>query len=101
MVLGIKEDHCVLPWLICHASSLTNRYQVGIDGKVVYERWKRRSFKGYAVEIGERIMYLKPGSRGKDWLEPSWEKGVWLGWRDETGETIVGTPGGRVKAKDI
>ena len=46
-------------------------------------------------------MYLKPNSKGVDKLNPRWEQGVWLGVRDESGEIIIGTPEGVVKARDF
>ena len=46
-------------------------------------------------------MYLKAGTAGKDKLLPRWEYGIWLGIRDESGEIIVGTPDGVVKARDF
>ena len=46
-------------------------------------------------------MYLKPGTQGKYKFNPRWEKGIWLGVRDETAEIIIGTDSGAVKARDF
>jgi hypothetical protein len=46
-------------------------------------------------------MYLKAGTQGINKLNPRWEKGIWLGVRDETGEIVVGTPEGVIKARDL
>ena len=44
-------------------------------------------------------MYLKPESVGKDKAESRWEDGVYLGVRGESGELIIGTSSGVIKAK--
>ena len=46
-------------------------------------------------------MYVKAGTAGRDKLQCRWERGVWLGVRDETGEVVIGTPMGVVKARDF
>ena len=46
-------------------------------------------------------MYLKMGTRGRDKLDSRWEQGVWLGVKDTSGEIIIGTPDGVVKARDF
>ena len=46
-------------------------------------------------------MYLEPGTKGQDKFNCRWERGVWLGIRDESGEIIIGTPDGVVKARDF
>ena len=38
---------------------------------------------------------------GKDKLDRRWENGIWLGMRDESGETLVGTSEGVVKCRDF
>ena len=94
------EMSCV-PWMMSHASGLINRYHIGEDGKTNYQRWKGKSFKREVAEFGECVFYLKAGTRGVDKFECRWEEGVWLGVRDETGEVIIGTPQGVVKARDF
>ena len=47
------------------------------------------------------ILYMTPGITGKDKLDARWEKGIWLGIRDRSGEVIVGTPDGCVKVRSI
>ena len=39
----------------------------------------------------ETIVYLNVGTAGVEQISVRWEKGRWLGVRDETGEIIVGT----------
>ena len=37
---------------------------------------------------------MKPGSAGKDKLDSRWEKGIFLGVREASGEWYIGTPSG-------
>ena len=40
-------------------------------------------------------------SAGKDKFDARWKEGVWLGVRMESGESLIGTDGGVVKARDF
>ena len=91
----------VFAWLVIHAAKTLNRYHIGEDGKTAYQRWKGKPFRREVTEFGECVMYLKAGTSGRDKLQPRWERGVWLGIRDESGEIIIGTPEGVVKARDF
>ena len=84
-----------------HVARAINRYHLGMDGKIAYQRWKGKPFRRDVAEFGECVMYLKSGTKGRDKFEYRWEHGVWLGVRDESGEIIVGTPDGVVKARDF
>ena len=46
-------------------------------------------------------MYLKLESEGKDKGESRWREGIFLGIRGESGELIVGTNEGTVKARTL
>ena len=78
-----------MPWLVMHAARTINRYHVGVDGKTAYRRWKGKEVRREVAEFGECVMYLRPGSKGRDKLESRWESGIWLGDRDETAETSL------------
>ena len=69
------ERPCV-PWLMAHASDTVNRYYVYKDGRTAYENWKGRQFNGKHREFGESVLYLRPGSRGKDKFEVRGESGM-------------------------
>ena len=53
------------------------------------------------AEFGETVLYLKMGTKGRDKLDSRWETGIWMGVKDETGECIIGTSEGTVKARDF
>ena len=95
----IPRDHPSVPWLIRHASQTLNRFHIGKDGKTAYERMKGKQFKREVAEFGECVWYFKPGIKGKNKMEPRWESGIWLGIRDVSGEIIVGTAEGVLKAR--
>ena len=97
----IHEDHPSLPWLVRHASWVKNRCMVQKGGRTSYERWKDKTCSGQLVEFGEHVLYLRPGTRGKDKLLSRWESGIWLGMRDESGEVIIGTEMGCLKVRDV
>ena len=63
---------------------------------------ERVTTDGYPVaELGENVLYLQANSAGKHKFDVRWHEGIWLGIRDESGESVVGTPEGVVKAKDF
>ena len=53
------------------------------------------------MEFGENIFYLKAKTLGKDKFDTRWDSGIWLGIREESGEHIIGTEDGVVKARTI
>ena len=67
-------------------------------------RWregKGKEFKREVAEFGEAVLYLKLGTKGRDKLDSRWETGIWMGIKDQTGECIIGTSEGTVKARDF
>ena len=89
----------IIPWIVRHAGGVLNRYQMGKDGRTPYRRMKGRGFKREVVEFGEYVMYMRLESEGKDKGETRWSEGVFVGVRDESGEILVGTREGVVKAR--
>ena len=53
------------------------------------------------LEFGESIMFLRAKSAGKDKFDSRWEDGIWLGIREESGENMIGTKDGVLKARTI
>ena len=53
------------------------------------------------MEFGEAIMFLRAKSVGRDKFDSRWEDGIWLGIREESGENIIGTKDGVLKARTI
>ncbi len=51
------------------------------------------------AEFGEGVLYIRAESVGKDKYNSRWEEGFFLGVREESGEIIVGTKEGVIKAR--
>ena len=56
---------------------------------------------GTAVEFGEEVWYMKPGIVGQDKMDVRWHIGVWLGTRERSGESSIGTADGCIKVRSI
>ena len=94
-------NHPAAPWLVRYSAQVMNRGKVGSDGKTAQRRLKGKDFRRDVAEFGECIMYLKLESEGKDKGESRWREGIFLGIRDESGEIVVGTNEGTVKARTL
>ena len=100
----IETGNPVIEFPVLHTSDTLNRYHVGSDGRTSYQRWKGKQFKRVVPEFGEKVLYLKLGSLKepkRDKGESRWAEGHFLGVRNETGELIIGTNEGIIKAKDF
>ena len=95
----LKPTDLIIPWLVEHASHLYSRYRVGTDGRTPMERTRGRRIKRPVCELGEQILYmpLKAGRGGK--YDAKFHKGIYLGSMMRTGETIIGTNEGVVRAR--
>jgi len=97
----VPRDHPALTWLVRHASSTMLRYEMGSDGMTPYRRIKGKAFAAKICKFAECVWYLKPKTKGIEKAEYRWAEGIWLGIRDESGEHIIGTEGGIVKARTV
>ena len=43
--IKINGESSCIPWMVRHAANLISRYQVGMDGRTAYERWKGKKYK--------------------------------------------------------
>ena len=103
--LGLKVSgkHPVMAWLVEHAADVLSKYQVGDDGRTAYERLKGKKSQQETVEFGEKVHYrynLKARSKDEK-LEVKWSEEFFLGkwWR--TGEAVIGTKDGILRAGTI
>ena len=97
----IESDHPCLPWLVQHSANLLSRYMKVEDGCTAYRRLRGREFGASVAEFGESVMYMKPDITGKDKMDARWETGVWLGMREESNESIIGTRHGCIKVRSF
>ena len=64
-----------------------------------HRRLRGRAFNRPITEFGECVWYYKPNKAKRGKLELRWAKGIFLGIREESGEIIVGTDSGCLKAR--
>jgi len=95
------ETSEILNWMIRHSAMLINIGQRGQDGRSAWERVKGRRFNSELPEFGEQVMFLKPGSLGKDKFDSRWDVGHFLGLRDDSAEMIIGTSCGVLKVRSV
>ena len=88
-------------WLIIHASTLINLYEVGKDGRVPYQRLRGRKLQADLLEFGECVHFqpLDHSKLGK--AELRWMNGVFLGIRLSSGEKLVGNEDGVFKVRSM
>ena len=80
-----------------------HNYQIGEDGRTAFERIKGRKCRSPLAQFGERVMYmeLRDGKDERPKLERNLKDGVWLGINGRTGEHVIGTSEGVVKAYTV
>ncbi len=73
--------HPVYTWLINHSSFLLTRFQVGVDGKTAWQRFKGKQYKRSLPMFAEHVLYLpvRTTEQRKNKLAPKWEDGIFLG----------------------
>ena len=97
----VPRESPTYPWMVRHAAASYNRYAVGTDGKTAHMRLKGKRFTKEVVEFGEFLHYLKLNSKGQDKYLSRWGRGVWLGILERSGEVLIGTADGIVKARTV
>ncbi len=84
------------------AAVLVNPYEVGRDGKTPYERARGKRSKLLGPEFGEALHFRRTRAPGKlVKLDTVWEDGVLVGYRANSGETVVGTAGGVFRSRTV
>ena len=99
---GKKIDRSgpAMQWLVRWAAMLVSKFQVGEDGKTAFERIRGRKCTAPIAEFGERVWFkeLEDGRGERAKIESKWHEGIWMGHKSRTGEHIIGTTTGTVKA---
>ena len=94
-----EESDPIVAWMIAEAADSINRYQIGVDGKTRRQRVTGKSWLRQVAECGECVYYLKLKTKGIHTWEERWAEGIRLGVREESGEILIGTDEGVVKAR--
>ena len=87
--------------VVTRAARTIHIHHVNQDGLTAYRKWKGKGFRREVADFGETVLYLKPGTKGRDKLKVRWEQGIWLGILDEIGEVVVGIAEGVINVRDI
>ena len=91
----------VLTWLVRHAGLLVTRFEVGIDGRTAHERNTGKRATGPRIEFGESVLFKLQYHTRTNKMDVDWFDGVYLGVWGVSGEHILGTNKGVVKARSI
>ena len=102
MQVVIKDDHPVMAWLPQHAGFLLSMFQVSKEGKTAYENFKGKACRGELVDFAERVTFMPVVHGGRmNKLQSKWEPGRFTGIRPKSGEKLLMTKEGVVKARTI
>ena len=101
---SVVLDHTnhIITWMIEYAGWLVTRFGLGRDGKTPYRLLRGRDATSLLCEFGERIQYRPSGqTRARGKLQAMLSEGIFLGRTHSSGESLIGTSRGVVKARDV
>lgn len=87
----LPVQHPVMTWLVAHASELISAFQRGPDGKIAFERFRRKSYRRNLAEFGEKVACRIGKLDTIKKLDARWSEGIFLGVQWRTGEALIGT----------
>ena len=93
----VNADWLVIQWMVLHACTTINRYQVGTDGCTPLRRLTGKENRQPAVEFGEQVLAKikrSPKTRKKVSLASKWRMGTWVGATGKSNEHVVILPKG-------
>ena len=79
---------------------MLNLYREGKDGKTPMERLRGTKHERPIAEYGEQVLYMPLGDRPA-FPEPRFLEGTWLGIDLRSGEVLIGTQSGVVRARSV
>ena len=95
----LEPDAVILQWLVRWAGISVSRYMVGKDGKTAYERIRTISCSTPIAMIGEKVMFMLTQKKTQAAsVDTPYREGIWAGIASRTGETIILTEEGAVRA---
>ena len=100
LLQSVPWDSPLGSWLIEYSAVLINLYREGKDGKTPMERLRGAKHGRPIAELGENILY-KPLGDAPAFPEAEFLYGTWLGIDLRTGEILVGTSSGIVRARTV
>ena len=100
LLQSVPWDSPLGSWLIEYSAVLINLYREGKDGRTPMERLRGDKHGRPIAEFGENVLY-KPLGDAPAFPEARFLYGTWLGIDLRTGEILVGTTSGVVRARTI
>ena len=88
----LESDEVILQWMIEHACTVINHFQVGHDGRTPYKRLMGKDSRQKFIEIGEQVLAKpkrNPTSNRKQALKSRWVHGTWVGITSRSNEHLV------------
>ena len=61
--VNLTGKSTILPWIVKHAAASITRFRIGKDGRTPLQRLKGKLCRKYPGDIGECVMYVKPGTQ--------------------------------------
>ena len=99
--MTLNGKRVILPWIVKHAAATISIFRVGKYGRSAIQRLKGNICRPDQGDIGECVMYLKPGSEGRSKADVMWKDGVYLGMISRTEEYWHGAEKGVIKVRTI
>ena len=91
----------IMAFMLEYATYLSNRFKIGEDGKVPYQRVKGKKPTVLGVEFGEKQFFkVKIGNKLQK-IKSRWKLGIFVGIRWKSNEVIVSTPEGITTVKTV
>ena len=98
----LDHTHPIVTWIVEYSGWLITRFGLGRHGKTPYRMLRGRDALSPLCEFGECVLYKPAGAtRARGKLQAMLKEGMFLGRTHSSGENIIGTPDGIVKARDV
>ena len=105
--ISLNANMSLWPWIARHAGWLLTRCKIKGNGCTPYQDAYGTKYSGEMLNIAETVLLPYPDHRrisGKGTLHKGdsvWERGIWCGRSEDTGEHILLTTDGRVMARTV
>ena len=94
MAVGIGNP-CIA-WLVENVTDAINKFNIGHDGRIAYERFKGKTYYGVIHEFGSVILHRIPEKLQGGLMLERWVQVFWFGKRFTTDEHIIGPENDKV-----
>ena len=107
--IQVSANMSLWPWIARHAGWLLTRCKIKGNGCTPYQDAYGTKYSGEMMNIAETVLFRFPypehrrisGKRTLHKCNSVWERGIWCGRSEDTGEHILLTTDGRVLARTV